>query len=84
MEILRNTNDGFEIARRDLQMRGPGEVLGIRQTGVLQLRIADLLRDEDLLPQVRQTADELLRDYPAHAEAIIRRWLGDGERYGEV
>jgi ATP-dependent DNA helicase RecG len=84
MEILRNTNDGFEIARRDLQMRGPGEVLGIRQTGVLQLRIADLLRDEDLLPQVRQTADELLRDYPAHAEAIIRRWIGDGGRYGEV
>jgi len=84
LEVLRNSNDGFEIARRDLEMRGPGEVLGTRQTGALQLRIADLLRDAYLLPQVRQAADELLRDYPDHAEAIIRRWIGVGGQYGEV
>jgi len=84
LETLRASNDGFEIARRDLELRGPGEVLGARQTGALALRIADLLRDEDLLPAVREMADALLREYPANAQAIIRRWLGDGERYGEV
>ena len=82
--VLRESNDGFEIARRDLELRGPGDVLGTRQTGALQWRAADLLRDDDLLPEVRQTADQLLSDYPADAEAVIQRWIGEGGRYGEV
>jgi ATP-dependent DNA helicase RecG len=82
--VLRSSHDGFEIARRDLELRGPGEVLGTRQTGVLQLRVADLLRDEELLGGVQQTAREVLQDHPAQAQAIVRRWLGEGEQYGEV
>jgi ATP-dependent DNA helicase RecG len=84
LAVLRSSHDGFEIARRDLELRGPGEVLGTRQTGMLQLRIADLIRDEDLLNDVRQAADELLADYPACAADLMRRWLGEAERYGEV
>jgi ATP-dependent DNA helicase RecG len=84
LAILRASNDGFEIARRDLELRGPGEVLGTRQTGDLQLRVADLMRDEDLLDAVQQTARDLLQDYPRQAQAIVRRWIGEGERYGEV
>jgi ATP-dependent DNA helicase RecG len=84
LEVLRHTNNGFEIARRDLEIRGPGEVLGTRQTGALPLRVADLLRDEDLLPQVQAAAEELLRNYPDQIEAIIQRWIGEGGRYAEV
>jgi ATP-dependent DNA helicase RecG len=82
--VLRESHDGFEIARRDLELRGPGEVLGTRQTGALQLRVADLIRDQDMLPNVQQVADELLRSYPTNAGAIIRRWIGEGERYGAM
>jgi ATP-dependent DNA helicase RecG len=81
---VRDTTDGFEIARRDLELRGPGEVLGTRQTGLLNLRIADLLRDQDLLPSVERAAEQLLMDYPEHAAPLIGRWLGDAGRYGEV
>jgi ATP-dependent DNA helicase RecG len=84
LAVLRSSHDGFEIARRDLELRGPGEVLGTRQTGILQLRLADLIRDEDLLNDVRQAADELLADYPASAAALTRRWLGKAEDYGAV
>ena len=84
LAVLRETSDGFEIARRDLELRGPGEVLGTRQTGMLQLRIADLMRDQDLLPTIQRTADELLRRYPANAQALIQRWIGEGGRYGQV
>jgi ATP-dependent DNA helicase RecG len=82
--VLRQCHDGFEIARRDLELRGPGEVLGTRQTGEPTLRIADLLRDQDLLNAVRHTADALLRDRPETVEPLIRRWIGGGARYGEV
>ena len=84
LAVLRECNDGFEIARRDLELRGPGEVLGTRQTGEQTLRIADLLRDQDLLNAVRHTADALLRDHPDRVEPLIRRWIGGGARYGEV
>ena len=83
LAVLRESNDGFEIARRDLELRGPGELLGTRQTGLQQLRIADLVRDRDWLPQVAQAADGLLRDHPASARALIRRWV-PGEIYGDV
>jgi ATP-dependent DNA helicase RecG len=82
--ILRESNDGFEIARKDLELRGPGEVLGTRQTGLLQLRIADLQRDQALLPEVNRVAGELLRRHPERVQPLIRRWLGDRDRYGQV
>ena len=84
LAVLRECHDGFEIARRDLELRGPGEVLGTRQTGEQNLRIADLLRDQDWLNVVRQTADHLLREHPDCVERLIRRWIGAGTRYGEV
>lgn len=82
--ILRETNDGFRIARRDLEIRGPGEVLGTRQTGALMYRIADLLRDGDLLDDVQSVAPALLRDHPQAVDELIRRWVGEGERYAQV
>ncbi|WP_303902812.1 ATP-dependent DNA helicase RecG [Thiohalomonas denitrificans] len=84
LAAMRETADGFEIARRDLELRGPGEVLGTRQTGMLNLRIADLQRDQPLLPAVARAADRLLEQDAEAVDAIIHRWLGQGERYGEV
>lgn len=81
--IMRETNDGFRIAEKDLEIRGPGEVLGTRQTGALQFRIADLQRDADLLDNVRQVGG-LMENVLPHRDAIIRRWLGKGSKYGDV
>ncbi len=82
LQVLRESNDGFHIARRDLEIRGPGEVLGTRQTGMLQLRIADLARDEDLLPDIERLAGELLTSDPGAVPLLVRRWLGDAVDYG--
>jgi ATP-dependent DNA helicase RecG len=82
--VLRDSSDGFEIARRDLELRGPGEVLGTRQTGEMQLRIADVVRDEVLLPDVQRAAELILRDYPERALPLVRRWLGERTRYARV
>ena len=82
--VMRETSDGFEIARKDLELRGPGEVLGTRQTGMLQLRIADLQRDQVLLPQVTQMADRLLHTYPDRVKPLVKRWIGSATRYGNV
>ena len=84
LAVLRETTDGFEIARHDLEQRGPGEVLGTRQTGLAVLRIADLLRDQDLLPAVEQAANQLMQDYPGHVNPLIRRWIGEATRYADV
>ena len=84
LTIMRGTNDGFEIARKDLELRGPGEVLGTKQTGMLQLRIADLSRDQSLLPELTGLADQMLNQYPDRVAPLIRRWLGEGVRYGTV
>ncbi len=84
LSVLRQTNDGFEIARRDLELRGPGELLGTRQTGLAQLRVADLIRDADLLPQVREAATRLEREQPRACQGLIARWVGAGEQYGRV
>ena len=84
LAALRDSNDGFEIARRDMELRGPGEVLGTRQTGEMRFHIADLLRDESLLADVEKSAAQLLERYPGHAAPLIRRWLGDAVQYGEV
>jgi ATP-dependent DNA helicase RecG len=79
--ILRDSDDGFVIAEKDLELRGPGELLGTRQTGQVQFRIADLTRDRHLLDAVTQTAAILLRDYPDRAEQLIRRWVGHSVQY---
>lgn len=84
IDTMRQTNDGFVIAQKDLELRGPGEVLGTRQTGLMSFRVADLLRDEDLLEPVEQVAEGLLNRYPHHVQPIIRRWLGHAVQYGEV
>jgi ATP-dependent DNA helicase RecG len=84
LEVMRRTNDGFEIARRDLELRGPGELLGTRQTGLAQMRVADLMRDADLLPRVQAAAEVLLADYPDNIAALSARWIAGGEQYGRV
>jgi ATP-dependent DNA helicase RecG len=84
LAALRETNDGFTIAQRDLELRGPGELLGTRQTGLAQLRVADLVRDADLLPQVRVAAARLQKEKPSACAALIARWIGAGEQYGKV
>ncbi len=83
--VLRATNDGFEIAQKDLEIRGSGELLGTRQTGIARMRIADHLRDRFLLPAVARTGSTLLARYPQKSEAIIRRWVrAEDANYGRV
>jgi ATP-dependent DNA helicase RecG len=84
LDLMRRTNDGFEVAQRDLELRGPGEVLGTRQTGVMQLRVADLLRDADLLPTVIRISDELLERRPERVEPLIRRWVSGAREFAKV
>jgi ATP-dependent DNA helicase RecG len=84
LAVMRNTNDGFEVARRDLQLRGPGEMLGTRQTGLAQMRVAELTRDADLLPRVQIAAERMLRECPDHVAPLVRRWVGIAEQYGRV
>ncbi len=84
LSVLRKSTDGFEIARRDMELRGPGEVLGTRQTGAMQFHIADLLRDESMLASVEAAAGKLLESYPGHVPPLIRRWLGEAAQYGDV
>ncbi len=84
LAVLRDTNDGFVVAQRDLELRGPGELLGTRQTGLPDYRIANLVRDAELMPGVQAAAEVVRRDDPDKADAIVRRWLGDAGRYGKV
>ena len=81
LETMRATNDGFLIAEKDLELRGPGELLGTRQTGLAEFRLANLTRDADLLPQVHALAERLLSDSPLVAERIVARWIGTAVRY---
>ena len=84
LKAIRETNDGFVIARRDLELSGPGELLGTRQTGLAEMRVADLMRDSDLLPEVQAAAETLLKQDVAAVEALTQRWVGGGARYGRV
>ena len=81
LETMRETNDGFVIAEKDLALRGPGELLGTRQTGLVAFRLADLVRDADLLPQVHALGDRLLAASPQVAERLVARWIGGAARY---
>lgn len=81
--VMRDTTDGFRIAEKDLELRGPGEVLGTRQTGMMEFRIADLTRDADLLERVRRVAGEI-ETAPGLMDALIRRWLGEDVVYAQV
>jgi ATP-dependent DNA helicase RecG len=84
LKIMRETNDGFKIAEKDLELRGPGEVLGTRQTGDMQLHIADLQRDAHMLPQIKSLAQDLLINHPQNVDALITRWLGHSEQYAQA
>ena len=84
LAVLRETNDGFVVAQRDLELRGPGELLGTRQTGLPDYRVANLVRDAELMPGVQAAAETILRIAPGTAAAIVRRWLGDAGRYGKI
>jgi ATP-dependent DNA helicase RecG len=81
LDLMRRTTDGFLVAEKDLELRGPGELLGTRQTGLAGLRVADLVRDAALLPTVHSTAEWLLAEAPDLAERIVARWVGGAARF---
>ncbi|AOE48911.1 ATP-dependent DNA helicase RecG [Kangiella sediminilitoris] len=84
IQVMRDTNDGFVIAEEDLKLRGPGELLGTRQTGDIGLRFADLVRDSELVEELQQVAQDLAADSPQLAKRITRRWLGSRQDFAEV
>jgi ATP-dependent DNA helicase RecG len=84
LAAIRDSNDGFEIAQRDLELRGPGELLGTRQAGLAQLRVADLLRDADMLADVRAASRRVQAEHPDTIAPLIARWIGARERFGNV
>lgn len=84
LSVMRESTDGFYIAEQDLLIRGPGELLGSRQTGLQQLTVANLERDGHLLPQVKAMAEQLVNQHPQHVDAIIKRWMGNAEQFSQA
>lgn len=84
LAVIKQHQDGFEIAHQDLELRGPGDVLGTRQAGLMLFRIADLLRDKALLPDIQIASQRLLQEFPMHVEPLMARWVGIGEQFGAV
>jgi ATP-dependent DNA helicase RecG len=84
LTVLRKSNDGFYIAQQDLNIRGPGELLGSRQTGLVDMRIADLVRDQALIPQAQQLAEHIWQHHPDQAKALMHRWLPNKEALGHA
>lgn len=84
LAVMRETTDGFKIAERDLALRGPGEVLGTKQTGDISFKIADLMRDSHLLSSVQHIADIMMRDHPHLIQPLMARWLQHKTDYGKV
>ena len=82
--VLRETNDGFVVAQRDLELRGPGELLGTKQTGLPEYRIANLTRDADLMPAVQKAAENIQKNHATAEFPIVARWLGNAHHYGKV
>jgi ATP-dependent DNA helicase RecG len=81
LEAIRNSQDGFALAEQDLQLRGPGEVLGTRQTGLSEWRIADLLRDTALHQPAKHLAERIAQQNPEDVQPLIQRWLGNKLRF---
>ncbi|MFP2469014.1 ATP-dependent DNA helicase RecG [Pseudescherichia vulneris] len=84
LQVLRDSNDGFVIAQKDLEIRGPGELLGTRQTGAAEFKVADLLRDQAMIPDVQRIARHIHERYPEQAQALIERWMPETERYSNA
>ncbi|WP_105636618.1 ATP-dependent DNA helicase RecG [Cronobacter dublinensis] len=84
LQVLRDSNDGFVIAQKDLEIRGPGELLGTRQTGNAEFKVADLLRDQAVIPQVQRIARHIHEQYPEHAQALIERWMPETQKYSNA
>ncbi len=84
LAVMRDTTDGFVVAQKDLELRGPGEILGVRQAGALQFRVADPCRDAALLEAARRAADWLLEHEPGRVDSLIRRWVPGATRYAQV
>lgn len=84
LQVLRDSNDGFVIAQKDLEIRGPGELLGTRQTGNAEFKVADLLRDQRMIPEVQRVARHIHEKYPQQALALIERWMPETERYSNA
>lgn len=84
LQVLRDSNDGFVIAQQDLEIRGPGELLGTRQTGTAEFKVADLLRDQGMIPEVQRLARHIHERYPREARALIERWMPETERYSNA
>ena len=84
LQVMRETSDGFRIAEKDLELRGPGEVLGTRQTGQLAFRIADLSRDAHLLPAVQAVGEHMLAQFPDQTSRLIERWIGGAARFADA
>ncbi len=84
LQVLWDSNDGFVIAQKDLEIRGPGELLGTRQTGNAEFKVADLLRDQGMLPEVQRIARHIHQHYPEHARALIERWLPERAHYSNA
>jgi ATP-dependent DNA helicase RecG len=84
LQVLRDSNDGFVIAQKDLEIRGPGELLGTRQTGNAEFKVADLLRDQAMIPEVQRLARHIHERYSDQAKALIERWMPETERYSNA
>jgi ATP-dependent DNA helicase RecG len=84
LKAMRETNNGFELAEIDLRLRGPGELLGARQTGEAGYRIADLMRDQALLAEAKKNAPKLLEKYPKNSKLLIDRWIHKAEEFASV
>jgi ATP-dependent DNA helicase RecG len=82
--VMRETSDGFQIAQRDLKLRGAGELLGTKQTGAMRFRIAELVRDAALLPEVIRISDDVLERDPRRARQLVKRWIRSGREYANV
>lgn len=84
LEIMRKTQNGFEIANEDLTLRGPGEVLGTRQAGEMRMRIANIVRDADMLADIQRVGQKLIKHYPAQSEQLVQRWIKNSDKYARV
>ena len=84
LQVIRESTDGFHIAEKDLELRGPGQVLGTQQAGLMTFRVADITRDAELLGEVRDAAEIVLQQYPEIIDPLINRWLGGRINYAKV